>query len=288
MNIAFPALLVFLLALPGSILRYSYREWGWRFPVFRLPLGEEIAKSLFSAAILNALWCGLVQLFGYKVVFRDVLILLVGGTGLPPNVFEQRLTAIADHIGPIAIYFGSLYVAAGLIGLGARTIVRGLRMDLRWPLVRFDNFWHYALNAELPLFEENREAYARIAGVSVDSLPEQEVVVRLSCIVNHGSNSFVYEGTPFDYFFDRSGSLEKIIVRDVTYEKLYDFSTAPATASATPSAPFPVSAPLSVEAGVFVLHAADIHNVAIQYFFLPEGPPPELESTPVVYQAGQE
>lgn len=271
MNIAFPALLVFLLALPGIILRSSYREWGWRFPVYRLPIGEEVAKSLFSAAALNAVWCALVQCFGYRVVFRDVLILFVGGTGLPSNLWEQRLTAIADYSIPIAAYFLTLYLGAGILGFIGRQLVRKLHLDWRYPLIRFDNFWHYALNAELPLFRENRDAYARIAGVPVEALPDQEVVVRLSCVVNHGSNSFVYEGTPFDYFFDRAGGLEKIIVRDVTYERLYDFLPPAAdsgSGAALPATPIPPS--LSVEAGVFILNAADMHNIGIQYFFLPE------------------
>ena len=271
MNIAFPALLVFLLALPGIILRSSYREWGWRFPVYRLPIGEEVAKSLFSAAALNAVWCALVQCFGYRVVFKDVLILFVGGTGLPPNLWEQRLTAVADHSIPIAAYFLTLYLGAGILGFVGRQLVRNLRLDLRYPLIRFDNFWHYALNAELPLFWENRDAYAQIAGVPVEDLPDQEVVVRLSCVVNHGSNSFVYEGTPFDYFFDRAGGLEKIIVRDVTYERLYDFpppAVPPINGAVLPATP--ISPALSVEAGVFILTAADMHNIGIQYFFLPE------------------
>jgi hypothetical protein len=269
--------------LPGTILRSAYREWGWKFPVYRLPLGEEIARSVFSAAVLNGIWCALVPFFGYEVVYRDVLILLLGGTGLQPGVFESRLTAIASHTGAIAIYFATIYAAAALIRIGARRFVRGSGLDLRWPFFRFDNFWHYALNAELPLFGENRDAYAEIARVPVSSLPKQEVVVRLSCVVNHGSNSFVYEGTPFDYFFDRSGVLEKIIVRDVTYAKLYDFSLAPPVATAQlPAAP--VQGPLSVDAGVFVLHASDIHNVAIQYFYLPEEPVSELPNEPVIYR----
>lgn len=270
MNIAFPALLVFLLALPGIILRYSYREWGWRFPVYRLPIGEEVAKSLFSAAVLNAVWSALAPRFGYRVVFKDVLILLVGGTGLPTNVWEQTLTRVANHSIPIATYFITIYLGAGIIGFVGRQFVRKLGLDLRYPILRFDNFWHYALNAELPLFWENRDAYAAIAGVEADALPDQEVVVRVSCVVNHGSNSFVYEGTPFDYFFDRTGALEKIIVRDVTYERLYDFLPAAEAASGTAAPAGPLPTALSIDAGVFVLNAADIHNIGIQYFFLPE------------------
>ncbi|MDB4885776.1 MAG: hypothetical protein JWN79_1214, partial [Gemmatimonadetes bacterium] len=35
MNLAFPALLIFILVLPGVIYRYSYARgpWGWASPV---------------------------------------------------------------------------------------------------------------------------------------------------------------------------------------------------------------------------------------------------------------
>jgi hypothetical protein len=276
MNIAFPALLIFLLALPGIILRSSYREWGWKFPVYRLPIGEEVARSLFYAAGLNLLWYGLAGLAGYRIVFKDVLILLTGGTGLPPSLLGERLNAIVKFPGAIAAYFLGLYFVSAVFGFLGRKIVRGCRLDLRYKFLRFDNFWHYALNAELPLFFENRKAYAQIAKVPEKELEDQEVLVRVSCVVNHGSSSFVYEGTPFDYYFDRDGKLEKIVVKDVTYEKLYDFtspSSAPKEGEATDvSQPGgnEVDSLLSIEADVFVLNASDIHNLGIEYFFLPE------------------
>ena len=107
MNIAFPALFVFLLALPGIILRYSYREWLWKTPVYPLPIGEMVAKSAFSAAVLNFLWCLLASGFGYRINYGDVLLLLTGGFGLPSAMLADRLEAITRHPLAIAAYFGS-------------------------------------------------------------------------------------------------------------------------------------------------------------------------------------
>jgi hypothetical protein len=297
MNIAFPALLIFVLALPGSILTRTYREWGWKLPVYRLPLGEEIAQSVFTAAVLHWIWCLGAARLGYQVAFRDVLLLLVGGSGLPGEFVKDRLNAIAAQSLPIAAYFGSLYFGAAIIGIGGHQIVRKLHLDWRHPFLRFENFWHYALNAELPLFGENREAFAERAMVSPAVLKDQEVLVRISCVVNHGSGSYVYEGTPRDYFFDRSGGLEKILLEDVTYEKLYDFSSARSSPTGRASllpriragrperdvsadeggeAQVSVGAlPLidsvfSIESHVFVLNAADAHNIGIEYIYLPE------------------
>src|SRR3954467_10381407 len=112
MNIAFPALFVFLLALPGIILRYAYRDWAWKIPVYRLPLGEEIAKSVVSAAVLHLLGCWIADYLWYRINFSDALTLLTGGFGLPPETLKIRLGAITAHPVLIILYFLSLCAAA--------------------------------------------------------------------------------------------------------------------------------------------------------------------------------
>lgn len=262
MNIAFPALFVFLLALPGIILRYAYREWAWKIPVYRLPLGEEIAKSFFSAAVLHLLGCLAAERFGYRVNFSDVLTLLTGGFGLPPEVLKQRLVAITRHPGAVAAYFSSLYAVAAGVGLMGHHLVRWLGLDLRIKALRFDNFWHYALNAEMPLFAENRADYAAILGISDKDLAAQDILTIVSCVVAHGTKSFVYYGFPIDYSFDRIGSLERIVIENVSYQELLTPEEELATRSTGG-----VIARSSIVADLFVLNASDIHNLAIQYVF---------------------
>ena len=293
MNIAFPAALIFLLALPGSILSHAYREQSWQFDVYRQPLAAELATSVFGAAVLHSIWCGLAPIFGYHIVFRDVLILLVGGNGMPPDYVQKHLEAVSLHPGAIGAYFGSIYLGAFLIGLCGRFIVLRNHLDWRFKLLRFRNFWHYALSAELPLFWENRHLFARRARVPVKLLKDQIVLVRVSGVVNHGSGSYVYAGTPYDYVFDRTGGLEKIFLREVVYQKLYDFSefalprgkatlvprllagraerVPDQSGDAMPASttPGPSSSPwLPIETDVFVLNVVDAHNIGIEYIYL--------------------
>lgn len=262
MNIAFPALFVFLLALPGIILRYAYRDWAWKIPVYRLPLGEEIAKSIVSAAVLHLFACWVADTIGYRVNFSDVLMLLTGGFGLPAEMLKSRLAAITAHPLAVTFYFLSLYAVAAILGLIAHIVVRQFRLDHLFKPLRFDNFWHYALNAETPLFAENISEYAEMLDVSEADLATQESLTIVSCVVAHGPVSFVYFGFPIDYSFDRSGSLEKIVIENVSYQKLL----TPDEEAATRAASGTISRS-SIEADLLVLNAADIHNLAIQYIF---------------------
>src|SRR5690242_11852081 len=112
MTFAFPALFIVALALPGIILRYSYSFWAWRIRVIRGALAEEIGTSLFSSLILHLVWCQLAFSLGYKIDFKDVLILLTGGAGLPASTLETECSKIAESLGPAALYFVSLYVGS--------------------------------------------------------------------------------------------------------------------------------------------------------------------------------
>ncbi|MEY2584244.1 MAG: hypothetical protein QOD80_270 [Verrucomicrobiota bacterium] len=262
MNIAFPALFVFLLALPGIILRYAYRDWAWKIPVYRLPLGEEIAKSVVSSAILHLFACWVADTFGYRVNFRDVVTLMTGGFGLPAETLKLRLEAITARPVAVMFYFLSLYAAAAGLGLIAHIIVRRCRLDHRFKPLRFDNFWHYALNAEIPLFEENISEYAAMLDITERDLVRQESLTIVSCVVAHGATSFVYFGFPVDYSFDRSGGLEKIVIENVSFQELLtpDEEIATRAAGGTMSR-------ASIEADLLILNSADIHNLAVQYIF---------------------
>jgi hypothetical protein len=67
MNIAFPALLLFLLVLPGIALRYTYLKgfWSWNSPVSIQSISDEVAYSLVWAAILHVVWCSTVSVLGF-------------------------------------------------------------------------------------------------------------------------------------------------------------------------------------------------------------------------------
>ena len=284
MNIAFPALFVFILALPGIILRSSYREWAWKIPVYQLPLAENIVWSAFSAALLHAVWCGLAELLGYRVNFADVLILLTGGFGLAQQFLAQRLSAIAAHPCAIASYFLSLNIAAASFGLIAHHFVRANEWDLKFKFLRFDNFWYYALDAKVPYFAENREEYNYLP----DNRAERPVaIVIVSCVVNHGSSSFVYYGFPADYDFDQSGKLERLVLESVTYQELCTPREENKRNRASERAKtmgdlknvnvFPARLPIVGD--LFVLNSSDIHNLSVEYAFLTENKQQTISET---------
>jgi hypothetical protein len=275
MNIAFPALFIFALALPGIILRSSYREWFWKISVYPLPLAEVMAKSVFGAALLHVAGCGLAEIFGYRVNFSNVLVLLTGGFGLPPDVLKDRLVAITKHPGAIATYFSSIYAGAAAIGFAGHKLVRSLGLDLRWWTLRFDNFWYYVLTGEYVYFSENRASFAHLL-----EKPKIFVapIIIVSCVVTHGSQSFIYYGFPWEHYYDQSGNLERILLKGVTYQELLTpqeearrSRAAERVTKAGHSASSHIfSERLPIVGDFFILKGSDIHNLSVEYVFLTE------------------
>ena len=286
MNIAFPALFIFALALPGIILRSSYREWFWKISVYPLPLADVMAKSVFFAALLHVGWCALAEIFGYRVNFSNVLVLLTGGFGLASDVLKERLAAITKHPGAIATYFFSIYVGAAAIGFAGHKLVRSSRLDLKCKLFRFDNFWYYVLTGEYVYFSENRASFAHLL-----EKPKIFVapIIIVSCVVTHGSQSFIYYGFPWEHYYDQSGNLERILLKGVTYQELLtpqeearrSRAAERATKAGHGASSHIFSDRLPIVGNFFILKGSDIHNLSVEYLFLTEraGPAPAAKSS---------
>lgn len=117
MNIAFPAVLIILLALPGVIFNRR-RSVSGRFRSQRQIL-DEIFPSLGVACAAHLVWVlGCYLLSGQTGLFVDteaVLLLAAGRTGAQQHSVEA-IQAISDHPVAVFLYFSTLLVACYYAG----------------------------------------------------------------------------------------------------------------------------------------------------------------------------
>ena len=157
MNFAFPALFIFLLALPGILLRMGYRKGlngAWKNPFIIQSLPDEIAWSSVIAGILHIFWvCIWTKLKG-KVDYQSAFALLVAPTN---GLLPQAVVNTSKYAGDIVIYFSTLVLFSYLFGVICHCIVRSRGLDHRFKIFRFDNPWFYCLSGEFisPLPPEN-------------------------------------------------------------------------------------------------------------------------------------
>jgi hypothetical protein len=262
MNLAFPALVILLLVLPGIIYRYAYARgpWGWASPTSLRTVSDELAYSLVVAAVLHAAWLCLVGLLGYRADVRSLLALLAGNFGHDSRLLEPALHAIADHLGSVALYFLTLYAAAALLGMAGHALVRKLALDHRTKVFRFENEWYYLLTGEVLAFHD------------VDADARDIDGVYLSAVVEHGQASYLYRGIVQDFSFNRSGELDRILLR-MSHRRLLARDREPGD-DAPPIPGVPDARYYDIRGDVFVLRYSEIKTLNLDYFSLkPEDTP---------------
>ncbi len=255
MNFAFPALLVFLLVLPGIVLRYSYARgpWGWASPTSLRRVSEELAYGVTFALVLHVLWLALARRLGFEPDVDSMFLLLVGDFGAGGEDLERVRASVAGHYPGVAGYLVSLYAASGVAGNLGHRAVRRLRLDHLTKTFRFDNYWYYMLTGEVLAFRENAGE-----GRSVDG-------VYFSAVVDHASGSYLYRGIVSDFTFDRDGALDTIVLTDAHRRKLVDdredSEPSPQVGPSEPDERY-----YEIRGDFLVLRSAEIRTLNLDYF----------------------
>jgi hypothetical protein len=255
MSFAFPALLVFLLVLPGIILRYSYARgpWGWASPTSLRRVSEELAYGVAFALVLHAVWLLLARRLGFEPDVDSIVLLLAGNFGQGDRYLDRVLASVSDHYPWVAGYLVSLYGASAIAGNLGHRAVRQLKLDHRTKTFRFDNYWYYMLTGEVLDFRENVGEWRRVDGVY------------FSAVVDHASDSYLYRGIVSDFIFDRDGALDTIVLADAHRRRLADDREEGAARTAVgPSVPD--DRYYEIRGDFLVLRYSEIRTLNLDYF----------------------
>ena len=266
MNIAFPALLILLLVLPGVIVRYAYLRGTFANSPFRFSsLTDEIAYGVLWAFLLHVVWGCVVSLLGGRIDLESALSLLLGSFDKDQSRFTPAVRSLTDHPIRIALYFGGLYLASFLAGMGAHILVRKERLDLQYRWLRFSNEWHYLLSGEVLRFADNP-----------DQTEDTVLGVYLSAVLKQGDKTYLYRGIVGDYFFTKTGELDRIVLREVQRREMEQDRK-----SGDPRLD-PAEDPryYTIEGNGFVLKYAEIETLNLEYILIREEETPEPSPPP--------
>jgi hypothetical protein len=225
MNIAFPALVVLLLLLPGVLLSYSYRRGFFRrSPVTLGPIREEIGRGIVLALFIHPI----------------ALLIASWVTGWLPDTVVLTSLFVADADPTTAStevvnglwYLVIVNVGALMVGSLAHWVVRANRLDLRYDFLRFDNEWHYLFSGEARIFKVD-QAERTITSIK-NYLSHEFEFVFVSVVVTVGDQSVLYWGVLSDYFFDASGQLDKVVLKDAQRRLLQPETDDVSAEAATP------------------------------------------------------
>jgi hypothetical protein len=249
MNIAFPAVFLFLLVTPGFLFRqFSQRSEVRTFD--HTPFSAVVLQAILAAAVFNlgiafsARWFG-----GYEIEVGDVVRLLVGGASATGDL-SNRLTWLNAHPLPVVGYFVLTNLLALATAFGLRAIVECFGLDRRghraasW--VRGPAPWYY-------LF----------AGLDHPTGVDGAVI---AAIVEFKEGSYLYTGVLLDYEVNEHGELDRLLLvqaqrRKLDNDRVYD--GAAQRYADDPKRFYPISG------DVFVLRYEEIKTLNVSYLALP-------------------
>lgn len=221
MELAASALLLLVLLLPGIIFETTYSTgfWRWNSPTNPQTITERIPFAIVAACLFHAVWLQIAGWFGYTINFDALTMLLLGSYGHDDAHFDETINSLTAFPARIFWYFSSLYLSAATLGLLLHRGVRYFQLDKKTRILRFKNEWFYLLSGEYDelvnenhlqiLWQEIKSFFARQKPIVAEA---GNVQVWLTTIVNHGGKDYLYRGIVYDFYFDKTGALDKVIL----------------------------------------------------------------------------
>lgn len=250
MNVAFPTLILFLVLLPGFLLRNGLKR-AERSSVDFSPFGQVVATAVLWAIIAHIAWVGLSYCFFSRIFEPSVLMHLLSSV---PASQTKAAQIVGEQFTWIAFYFVSLFAASTILPIFARRAISAYRLDRadsRWSgIFRFhDAPWYYLLS-----------------GVDFPE-EEQPDLVFISAIVEVAKEAVLYVGVLDDFYFDSDGQLDRLILQNVSRRPLARDKASTQTDGADKERFYPI------DGDYFVLRYSEAVTLNVQYVKLTEALP---------------
>jgi len=203
-SLALNTLFLFLfIVFPGIIFRrlYFVGEFSKQFNTSSWI--NNISISLIPGLIIQILTFILYSKVIGEVEKEDIKKFYnsLSQNSLPDVIFD------ISSLGNILLYLGILFIISGLIAQLLYIIVRGLKLDKKYTIFRFNNHWHYYLKGEAIEFPDFKELFPNSKAL----LTEADVLVRLG-----ETESRLYKGFLRQHTIDpKTGDLSEIYLTDV-------------------------------------------------------------------------
>lgn len=244
MNIAFPTLLILLFLLPGFIFTLAFYKTDE--PLSYLPLTYKVIISLSAAFLIHMLFLWLLSKFSsYNYNVPEMLVLIAGNQS---TLFDSTVKSISSNeIKNIGLYLVITYLLSYMLGKLINYTFIQLKLD-RFKIFRFDNPWYY-------LFKGYDLEYINQNGF---------VIIIISAIMEVAGQGYLYRGELEDFYFDKDGGLDRLVLRNASRRKIEDDKT-------------PKNSPIEkrfypIDGVYFVLKYSQIKNLNVQFLELDPEP----------------
>jgi len=256
MNFALPAVVVFILMLPGFVARSRLKRTERR-QLDYAPFGQIVTEALVWACLLHMVW---LQICEFITGLRFNPALAVGLFSSDAKRQAQALDTLASQAPDITVYLVSLTLLAYILPSLLRWAITRWRLDREGSLIspwcRFsDAPWYYLLSG---------------ADFEVADMPD---IISISATVELGDDTVVFTGILDSYECLPDGTLDRLMLEQATRRPLGRAPTEPPHDALASQNHF-----AEVQEGdLFVLRYAQILTLGIEYLKLAPQQAPELQ-----------
>jgi hypothetical protein len=203
MNLALPALILFVVLLPGFIFRSGLKKAESESLDFS-PFGRVAAEAVLWAVIVHAIWLALSSLL-FHHQFEPVVLMNLLSSHAPTQA--TATTQVGNEFGWVASYFVSILLAAHLLPLVVRNTISKFRLDREG--ARFSSIFRFY----------DAPWYYLLTGADFEKEDEPDLIY-VSAIVEVAKEAFLYVGILNDFFFDKDGQLDRLILENVMRRRI--------------------------------------------------------------------
>ena len=199
MNVALGTIIIVFLFTPGIIFRISYLNGPYSKQNFKSSPVDELFWSIIPAVFIQFTGILIVEkLFSYTINLETLFYLIVGSTEGKVN-FQYVKNSLSGFL----TYSLITFVISGLLGYGLRQFVRRLKLDLKYPFIRFNNDWFYLFSGLLLDFPGMPGETKDIEVIQVDALTK----------TNEGN--VLYSGYLLDFYLSKTDGLDRLYLTSV-------------------------------------------------------------------------
>jgi hypothetical protein len=206
MNLLLSSILLFILVAPGLIFRFSYLQGTYAKLNFKVSAVDEIFWALIPALFFQLTAVLILDRFFSADVRIDVIYQLITGD----SSSEINFHTIRAGFLPFLLYTLTLILVSAGTGRLLRSIIRKLKLDLRYRFFRLTNEWHYLFSGEILDFPD-------VIGES-----ENIEIIQIDLLASTSEGSVIYSGILQDYYLSKDNGLDRIYLSQVYRRKLKD------------------------------------------------------------------
>lgn len=205
MNIAFGALVLLILLLPGLVFRVAYLNVRYSGKSFRSTIVDETLLAVAPALILQIIGFEVVENIFHRPVSLATIYQLIISSGTFSN-----FDIIQKSLGLFLLYNLLLGAAAYFLGIGARKLIQYFKIQYKYPIFRFQNDWYHILKGTILSFQGNAHDAEEIDYVWIDVMLESK------------EGTFIYSGILKDFFLSKDEGLDRIYLSNVRRRRMID------------------------------------------------------------------